>query len=128
MSEGMCIKNETNTLCMNHFYNNSIKENLDTIMGATMKPCCKIHWYGETAQKSIPCKGPTYYEKAHQIHWPHAITFIFGEQTTPVSKLESECVYDDKRLILQGIMCFGSNHFTTVTRCPRALSKGLDIL
>ena len=56
------------------------------------------------------------------------ITFILGEQTTPVSKLESECVYDDKKLILQGSTCFGSNHLTTVTRCPRAVSKGLDVL
>ena len=35
MSEGMHMKNETNTLCLNIFYNNSIKESLDTIMGAT---------------------------------------------------------------------------------------------
>ena len=53
MSEGMYMKNETNTLHMNIFYNNSIKESLDTIMGAAMKPSCKIHWYSEAAQKSI---------------------------------------------------------------------------
>ena len=96
MSEDMHMRNETNTLCMNIFYNNSIKESLDTIMGATMKPSCKIHWYSEDAQKSIPCEGPSYYEEAHQIHWTHTITFIFGGQTVPMSKLESKCVYDDK--------------------------------
>ena len=68
MSEGMHTKNETNTLHMNIFYNNSMKERLDTIMGATMKPSCRIHWYSEAAQKSIQCEGPTYYEKAHQIY------------------------------------------------------------
>ena len=104
---------------MNIFYNNSIKESLDTIMGATMKPSCKIHWYSEAAQKYIPCEGPTYYENAHQIHWPHTVTFIFGGQTIPISKLESKCVHDDKNLILQGIMLFGSNHLTTATRCPK---------
>ena len=93
MSEGMCMKNETNMLHMNISYSNSIKESLDTIS-------CKIHWYIETAQESIPCEGSTYYEKAHQIHWPHTITFIFGGQTIPTSKLESECVYDDIKLIL----------------------------
>ena len=87
MSEGMHMKNEKNTLHTNIFYSYSIKESLDTIMGATMKSSCKIHWYREAAQKSIPCEGPTYYEKAHQIHWPHTITFIFGGQTIPISKL-----------------------------------------
>ena len=42
MSEGMWMTNDTNKLCMNIFYNNSIKESLDTTMGVTMKPYCKI--------------------------------------------------------------------------------------
>ena len=81
MSEGMHMKKERKKLHMNIFYNNSIKESLDTIMGPTMKPSFRIHWYSETTQESIPCEGPTYYEKAHQIHWPHTIAFIFGGQT-----------------------------------------------
>ena len=47
------------------------------------------------------------------------ITFIFQGQTNPISKLESMCVYDDRKLILQGIMPFSSSHFRTVTRCPQ---------
>ena len=45
-----------------------------------MKPSYKIHWYSETAQKPIPCEGPNYYEKSHQIHWPHTILFIFEDK------------------------------------------------
>ena len=88
MSESFCMKNEANKLHMNIIYNNSIKENLDTIMGATMKPTCKIHWYSETAKKYIPVEGITYYEKAHQRYWPHTMTFILGGQTIPISELE----------------------------------------
>ena len=86
MSEGMHMKNETNTLCMNIFYNYSIKESLDTFMGATMKPSCKIHWYSEAAQKSILVKGP----------------LIMRKHTRSIGLTQSLLFLDDKQFLYLG--------------------------